>query len=411
MSKTFEAQGVQYLLSTTAIRERCEQLYSLAEQGKLRNFILHEERIDIAAEYVTAVTRERYPSLKTPFHSRYRHFEVGGIDRLAALRNQLGADRDRTAAALFDLVVVSVLVDAGAGAGWSYVEPDSKQTFRSSEGLAVASYQMFCQGAFSASATDPLRVDAKRLVSITEAELAQGFQVTPANPLLGVAGRVALLRGLGSAILENRGRRFETEKRPSDLIQFWRGLGAGNGVSATTLLETLLYALGSIWPTRHSLDGIPLGDVWKHPLIEGDGKTAGFVPFHKLSQWLTYSLLEPLGEAGILVQNLDGLTGLPEYRNGGLLLDLGVLELRDVNLANESHDPSSELIVEWRALTVALLDRIAERMRALLKLSPAQFPLACALEGGTWAAGRKVARERRADGSPPLRITSDGTVF
>jgi hypothetical protein len=39
------------------------------------------------------------------------------------------------------------------------------------------------------------------------------------------------------------------------------------------------------------------------------------------------------------------------------------------------------------------------------------LPLAKILQGGTWAAGRKIARERRADGSPPLRVVSDGTVF
>jgi len=41
------------------------------------------------------------------------------------------------------------------------------------------------------------------------------------------------------------------------------------------------------------------------------------VPFHKLTQWLTYSLLEPLETAGLTVVNLDELTALPEYRNGG----------------------------------------------------------------------------------------------
>ena len=57
------------------------------------------------------------------------------------------------------------------------------------------------------------------------------------------------------------------------------------------------------------------------------------MPFHKLSQWLTYSLLEPFEWAGVTVTGLDALTGLPEYRNGGLLLDTGVLRLRDPDWA------------------------------------------------------------------------------
>jgi hypothetical protein len=62
-------------------------------------------------------------------------------------------------------------------------------------------------------------------------------------------------------------------------------------------------------------------------------------------------------------------------------------------------------------MTVALLDRIAPLVAARLGLSTDVFPLARALEGGTWAAGRLIAREKRADGGPPLHISSDGTVF
>jgi hypothetical protein len=39
------------------------------------------------------------------------------------------------------------------------------------------------------------------------------------------------------------------------------------------------------------------------------------------------------------------------------------------------------------------------------------LPLAKILEGGTWATGRVLAREKRTDGSPPIKVVSDGTVF
>jgi hypothetical protein len=142
--------------------------------------------------------------------------------------------------------------------------------------------------------------------------------------------------------------------------------------------------------------------------VQGDG----IVPFHKLSQWLTYSLIEPLQEAGFRITDIDGLTGLAEYRNGGLFLDCGVLELRDPDLSRRPLDPFGEPVVEWRALTVALLDRLAERVRHRLGLAAADFPLAKVLEGGSWAAGREIAAERRPpDGSAPLSIVSDGTLF
>jgi hypothetical protein len=151
--------------------------------------------------------------------------------------------------------------------------------------------------------------------------------------------------------------------------------------------------------------------VWWHGQVQGEGVSAGLVPFHKLSQWLTYSLIEPLQEAGIRVTDIDLLTGLPEYRNGGLLLDLGVLRPKQDGLLTQTHAVGSAVVVEWRALTVTLLDLLAEQVRHLLHLSTLEYPLVRILEGGTWRAGRQIARERRPDGSPPLRVESDGTVF
>jgi hypothetical protein len=135
------------------------------------------------------------------------------------------------------------------------------------------------------------------------------------------------------------------------------------------------------------------------------------VPLHKLSQWLAYSLIEPLQGAGIAVTDIDGLTGLAEYRNGGLLIDTGVLTLRDASAAQREHSVDSELVVEWRALTVALLDRLAEVVRARLNMDRKTLPLARILQGGTWTAGRAIAKKLRPDGGPPLKIISDGTVF
>jgi hypothetical protein len=88
-----------------------------------------------------------------------------------------------------------------------------------------------------------------------------------------------------------------------------------------------------------------------------------------------------------------------------------VIVPRDPQLLERAHEVSSPVVVEWRALTVALLDRVAERVRDQLGLGAERLPLASVLEGGTWAAGRELARQRRADGGPPLRVISDGTVF
>jgi hypothetical protein len=200
------------------------------------------------------------------------------------------------------------------------------------------------------------------------------------------------------------------EPRPGGLFDVIAATAEGDAIRAPAILDALLTHLGPIWPGRIVLAGVDLGDTWRHPLIEAPDATRGLVPFHKLSQWLSYSLIEPLEWAGYRVTHIDGLTGLPEYRNGGLFLDTGVMALKDPADAARAHAVDSALVVEWRALTVALLDRIAEPIRGKLGLEAEAFPLAKILEGGTWATGRRLARERR-DGGPPLTVISDGTVF
>ena len=123
------------------------------------------------------------------------------------------------------------------------------------------------------------------------------------------------------------------------------------------------------------------------------------------------SLVEPLLEAGLVLTDLGSLTPLAEYRNGGLLLDLGVLELRDEGLRRQPHTIDSPVVVEWRALTVALLDPIVAAVGAELGLEPGAVRTSNLLAWATWAAGREVAREARPDGGPPLPLVSDGTVF
>jgi hypothetical protein len=389
---------VAYLRSPRAIRERCRALLELGLAGRLTHFRVEMERLPAVADYVLEVTRETYPTLEIPVHSRWGHFDVGGVRRNAELDARLASlpRAERTRAKL-DLVVTSVLLDAGSGPTWKYVEPGGG-TYARSEGLAVVSFRMFLAGAFSSDPRQPLRADAEGLQRLSLEALARGFQVTEANPLAGLEGRLALLHGLGRAL-----------PRPGalhDQLAAW-----GPKVPAAEVLGRVLESLGPIWPGRITLEGVNLGDVWPHSRLGAEGSPESLVPFHKLSQWLTYSMLEPLEEGGLTVTELDALTGLPEYRNGGLLVDLGVLVPRDARLLTEAFAPGAEPIVEWRALTVALLDEVAKRVRERLGMTAEQLPLAKVLQGGTWSAGRRIAAQKRPGGTPPIRIESDGTVF
>lgn len=405
------------LLSTRAIRERCANITRAVEAGASRHFRVDRDRLVVAARAVVDVTRRRYPDLEIPYHSRWRHFAAGGVDRKGELdRRLLRVGAAERMHAQIDLAVISVLLDAGAGSAWRYREPGTIDDYMRSEGLGVATFIAFMAGAWSASPGEPMRVDAAALTDLDAGRLGRWFQVDARNVLVGLEGRAALLRRLGDA-LEMRPDRFGLTARPSAL--FDRMLGART-IAAPAILRALLDGFDCIWrsgnrgspPAGDAGNGawepaMP-GDVWRHPHAGGGGPTAGFVPFHKLSQWLAYSLFEPFEWAGMTVTDRDALTALPEYRNGGLLIDAGVLRLVDDADRATVWDAGSDIVVEWRALTVTLLDDLAQGVRA--ELDQAQLPLACILEGGTWAAGREFAARLR-NGEPPLAVRSDGTVF
>jgi hypothetical protein len=401
------------LLNAAAVRERAHEVLAAGLEGRLDHFAVHADRLPAAADFVADIIRANYPTLAVPFHARWRHFVVAGRDawreRAAATRWPDAAAKARAA---FDLAMVSVLLDAGAGGAWRYRDRATGAEVGRSEGLALASLRLFEAGIFSADPADPLRADAARLASLDAAQLAAGFQASDANPLPGIDGRAALLARLGAAAARNPAvfARSDTP-RPGGLYDHLAAQRDGGRLPAPRILEALLIHLGDIWPGRLALGGVALGDTWRHPAVKRADATDGLMPFHKLSQWLAYSLIEPLQEAGVDVTDIDGLTGLAEYRNGGLVVDTGVIALRDPAAAGRPHPVDAPLVVEWRALTVALLDRLAPLVRQRLGVSEQAFPLARVLEGGTWAAGRRLARERRPDGGPPIPVVSDGTVF
>ena len=423
-----EAETAAWLCTAAAVRDRCGAMLALAEADALPHFAVQPGRLPAVADYTAAVIRSAYPSLAIPHHARWRHFAAAGVDRWAALGRALGPmDPAALARVRIDLCVVSVLLDAGAGPGWSFREPGTGLLVSRSEGLAVASVHAFRAGLFSSRRAP--EADAPGLQAVTAAALGEAFGVCEGNPLAGLEGRAALLRNLGGALTE----------RP-DLFPGARvgglfdALATSGALQAADLLAALLDGLGPVWPPRTVLAGRSLGDVWPHPAMSerpaelpfppaGEGRGEGLVPegaarpsdhlvpFHKLSQWLTYSLLEVFEDAGIVVSGTGALTGLAEYRNGGLFLDGGVLRLKDPALAASPLTPGHPAVVEWRALTVALLDRLAPLIRERLGRDEASLPLSRILEGGTWAAGRAMAAERRRGGGPPLQIVSDGTVF
>ena len=409
------------LRSLSMVRERCGQIYQLAKLGKSKHFTLDLSKLDSVVDYVWQTTLESYPNVDAiPYHSRWRHFNQADLDRLTG---QWHCDQYERARRLIDLATISVLLDAGAGNSWKYRDSHGRIQERS-EGLAIATFDMFRDGIFSSDAAQPHRVNGVGLKHLSLKTFSKGLQVNDDNPITGLEGRFKLIKRIGKA-LESHPEYFGYEVcRPGNIVDWvlkhveerkeeeaGDECGVARSVSVKVLWEAVIVGLEDIWPQH--LNGIRNGDVFSYSLLKQVGVTASdLVPFHKLSQWLTYSLLEPIEALGIRFTDLQLMTGLAEYRNGGLMVDKGLLiPKRPYEVARMEFDAGSELVVEWRALTVCLVDDIWARLCEKLGKSKEQFPLAKVLQGGTWTAGRKAAQEVRANRSSPIQVRSDGTVF
>ncbi|KAG5644913.1 hypothetical protein DXG03_007465 [Asterophora parasitica] len=422
------SQKAEYLRTVPAIRENCLRVFALAQQGKLQYFDYHPEKEADVAKFCVEIIKRDYgtdfSSIKP--HGRWRHLDAG-IPRVRPLlaKFQPIDARDEIKRTV-DLFLVSVLLDAGAGNAWSYHEKSSGLRFGRSEGLGVASVHMFEEGFFSSDPKNqPWRADAEGLSKITVERVAEAMQVSATNPMVGLEGRTSLLTNL-SAALKASPEFFGADGRPGNIVDFLESesridTDGTRVVPVAALWHALIEGLNPIWPSRHVLAGKALGDVWPCGVLASSGSSEGddFVPFHKLTMWITYSIVEVLQTVATWrVEGLEDLTGLPEYRNGGLLVDLGVLTLKPNALPLDPASglphapPSHPAIVEWRALTVIELDRIADAIRAELGLTKEQLVLAQVLEGATWKGGREIAKIKRPETSgPPIEIDSDGTVF
>lgn len=406
-------QAIQMLRDPQTIRERSEQLFTRALNDESEYFAIDNAKILPCCEFVLKHAKKENPTLEVPFHSRWRHFSIGNINRVQLLQEapnfpQSTIEQGRL---WYELVLISVLLDAGAGSNWLYHEKSTNKTWSRSEGLAIASFDMFKNGLFSHCKTNKLQATYEGLKNLNIEDISVGMQVNEKNPLLGVEGRSQLINALANVIKENP--HIFKDNRLGSIYDYVIEHAATESkvISAPKVLSIILDTFSKIWPGRVSIGSENMGDVWQHNAIKGQGLTNNLIPFHKLSQWLTYSLLEPLQWQGYSITGLEQMTGLAEYRNGGLFIDTNVIIIKDRNLLTIPQKPNSEAIIEWRALTICLLDSLWKKALILTQKSKHEFPLVSFLEAGTWKAGRICAFNNSPDGNPPINIISDGTVF
>jgi hypothetical protein len=388
--------AVAYLRSPLAIRARCENVLEAGIDGRLAHFAIDLDALPRAVDEVVAVIRARHPDLAIPTHGAINDFRAGGIERVEFLDGRLaGLPPEEQARVWVDLIVVSAILDPIASDTWRYREEGTNLQLDQREGVAVASFHAFEAGLFSEDAKRPLRVDANGLHALSSEAFARAFQI--ANP------PIAIVRSLAHAIAT--APTIFIGGRAGGLVDNLLARAATGRIEALTILRAMFEGLAATWPVRETLGGANLGDVWRHPAAGGTGPSQGLVPFHEQTQRLAYAMFEPLARAGVTITQPGALTPLPDARNGGLLVDLGVVVPKHPNVRGVVHAIADEVIVEWRALTVALIDRAAEGVRAKLGKSPGELPLANILEG-TSATGRAVAERLRTDRSPPIRFGS-----
>ncbi|OJJ48447.1 hypothetical protein ASPZODRAFT_93088 [Penicilliopsis zonata CBS 506.65] len=434
-----------YLRSIHAVRERSRIILRRAKRNQLAHFDVDMSKFVATASYVVSIIKRDYaPDYHTiPPHGRWQHFDVGGRPRVNQLLQSWPSTIDalERTRRLIDLFVVSVLLDAGAGNSWSYKSKESGKFYSRSEGLAVASIEMFKTGLFSSDPTEPCQVDGAGLRKITVDVLAKGLQHSEQNPLAGIEGRAGLLVRLSEAL--NNQELFGVDARPGNMLDYLLSHPSTLASSVpiihvTTLWSVLMEGFASIWPpSRTQIDGVSIGDAWvcsDLPRSPPAQPWESIVPFHKLTQWLCYSLMTPMSKLlSIHFAGAELLTGLPEYRNGGLLIDCGLLTLKDYDMERgiQAYHENAQLkgqrsmevvplftadddvIVEWRAVTVGLLDELLDEVNSQIGLcGPDQLSLAQMLEAGTWKGGREIAEVSRPNTKePPIMICSDGTVF
>ncbi|CAK7268803.1 hypothetical protein SEPCBS57363_003277 [Sporothrix epigloea] len=443
-----------YLRSLNAVRERSRIVSDKALRDELNHFDVDMTKFPDVVSFVGQIIKRDYEApfgSSIPPHGRYQHFAVGGRDRVALLLQTFPPEVDSTERCrrLIDLFIVSVLLDAGAGTQWRFKSTEDDRYYQRSEGLAVASFEMFKEGIFSGMpAVNKLQVDMNGLRALTVGDLAKGLQSGPGNTVAGLEGRASLLIRLGDALAANP-EVFGIDGRPGNMVDYLLAHPTTQASSMPIVLLPVLWSLlmdglAPIWPdARTAINGTSLGDAWPCTTMlpspsSSNGDVAAWeaiVPFHKLTQWLTYSLMQPM--QSILKIHFAGtelLTGLPEYRNGGLFIDLGVLTLKPADLERglahyksycertgstgvevaPMFEPSDDVVVEWRAVTVGFLDKLAAEVNKSMQaeLQGQELSLPQILEAGSWKGGREMAEMSRPNTKePPILIDSDGTVF
>ena len=389
----------------SSIRRGANVLFGLAERDALEHFRLNQSKLSRLA---TNLAQSINPIAVQP-HTQWRNLEHDGVRRIAELNDQLMRTLDTSnerVRARLDLLFLNEALETGGNGSWKYYDSLSDKFLTRTEALATATLRLFQNGFFSSEPHTPLRVDTHRLRSISDSELADAFQISHDNQMLGGIGakhqRLAALADYLECQTEFLDR---TATRPGNILNVF----SPSNIPLEPLFSFLAKSLTTIWPGNLN-NGSPLGDAWPHRALDSDPVLQGIAPIHRITQWLHYAIAPALTDYGFTPISTIELTGLPGYRNTGLLVDVGVIIPRNPALFSSPHLLGDEAIVELRCLTISAMDRVLLSIHQHHNLSHDSCPMA-KLNGLFWHAGRTKAAELRPDGSPPFVVKDQGVPF
>lgn len=392
------------------IRRRAHDLLDLAVDAKLKHVQVDLSRLGDALLTLLETTRETYPDFHIPPYGVWRDFEVGGIDRWAALagaRSFEGAEHMLTAAA--DLAILAAYMKTMHPREWMFEDPMTATRVSGKHALALAAFHMFAAGSFSSEMTDPYRVDADTLIRMEKDELASGLQWDLQDDTDLLEAMQKHLKRLGEALALRSDLFSEGYFTRPGLLMVQAAREAEGAVSAQNLLDRLLEALAPVWPGGAESGDISLGDSFAHSALDGAEHDKVY-PFHMAAQEMVYSLVEPYAWAGLEVADLELLTAPADDTHTALFIQAGVLKIKQ---GPESPTETSvrDRMVEIRGVTTALTDKLADLLRGELEVPDAQLPLTCVLEGGTSRAGERALQQSDRELQKLGRFLNPGGVF
>ncbi|SHL36219.1 DUF1688 family protein [Roseibium suaedae] len=372
------------------------------------------EKLEAAADLAEKTMTGGFPDLQLPPHGCWRFFELDGLDRwamLASAREFASAEEMLRCAG--DLVILASVLNVRTPEGWRFEEQLTGRTYQGAAGRAIAALTMFAAGSFSAEPEDPLRLDAHALIRLEADEIAAGLQLDPDAHSDLIRDITHHLKRLGEAI-GLRPDLFERDEstRPGHLLeQLWADAEDGM-VSAAQCLELVLDGLSPLWQGGESLNEVLLGDCWQHSRLLQEGDAPGLVPFHLPALEITYSFLEPLAWAGVLVSGLEDLPGLADLTHVFFFLETGVLTLQSGREGTPlSQQDALDRMIELRATALVLLEKLASLLRGRMEASSDELPLTCLMAAATLPAAREIAGKNPVHWDKAANSLGGGGVF